>query len=78
MTDIMLEHMYMCSILVWKKARFTYREFDLKGDLVVEPHTRYWSSQSFITRLKLVWRELDIMAMNNWKKEMCRFAEDMI
>ncbi len=33
------------------------------------PHTWYLSAQSFITILKLVWREYDILAMNEWKKK---------
>ncbi len=61
--------MYKCSFLVWKNARFNYREFDLEVDLVGVPHTWYLSGQYFITRLKLVWRELDMVAMNNWKKK---------
>ncbi len=59
----------MCSFLVWKIACLNYREFDLEGDLVGVPHTWYLSAQSFITLLKLVWREYDIVAMNEWKKK---------
>ncbi len=33
------------------------------------PHTWYLSAQSFIRLLKLVWREYDIVAMNEWKKK---------
>ncbi len=59
----------MCSFLVWKNACLNYREFDLEGDLVGVPHTWYLSAQSFIRLLKLVWREYDIVAMNEWKKK---------
>ncbi len=59
----------MCSFLVWKNACLNYREFDLEGDLVGVPHTWYLSAQSFIGLLKLVWREYDIVAMNEWKKK---------
>ncbi len=58
----------MCSFLMWKYACFNNREFDIEGDLVGVPHTCYLSGQSFITPLKLVWRKLDMVAMNNWKK----------
>ncbi len=54
----------MCSFLAWKNACLNYREFDLEGDLVGVPHTWYLSAQSFIILLKLVWREYDIVAMN--------------
>ncbi len=67
---------YISVLLNSEKTRFSYPEFDLKGDIVGETHARYLSDQSFITRLKLVWRELDMVAMNNWKK-MFLFAEDM-
>ncbi len=59
----------MCSFLVWKNACLNYREFDLEGDLVGVPHTWNLSAQSFIRLLKLVWREYDIVAMNEWKKK---------
>ncbi len=59
----------MCSFLVWKNACLNYRKFDLEGDLVGVPHTWYLSAQSFIRPLKLVWREKDIVAMNEWKKK---------
>ncbi len=59
----------MCSSLVWKKACVNYREFDLEGDLVGGPHTWYVSAQSFITLLKLIWGEYDIVALNEWKKK---------
>ncbi len=59
----------MCSFLVWKNACLNYREFDLEGDLVGVPHAWYLSAQSFIRLLKLVWREYDIVAMNEWKKK---------
>ncbi len=59
----------MCSFLVWKNACLNYREFDLEDDLVGVPHTWYSSAQSFITLLKLVWREYDIVAMNEWKNK---------
>ncbi len=68
-TDITYEHMYMCSFLVWKNAWLNYREFDLQGDLVGVPHTWFLSALSFITLLKLVWREWDMVAMNEWKKK---------
>ncbi len=45
------------------------RRLDLEGDLMGVPHTRYLSGQSFIAPLKLVWREQDIVAMNDWKKQ---------
>ncbi len=59
----------MCSFLVWKNACLNYREFDLEGDLVGVPHTWYLSAQSFLRLLKFVWREYDIVAMNEWKKK---------
>ncbi len=59
----------MCSFLVCKNACMNYREFDLEGDLVGVPHTWYLSAQSFSTLLKLVWREQDMGAMNDWKKK---------
>ncbi len=67
----------MCSFLVWKNACLNYREFDLEGDLVGVPHTWYLSAQYFIRLLKLVWREYDIVAMNEWKRNMsvCRGHE---
>ncbi len=55
----------MCSFLVWKNACLNYREFDLEGDPIHE----YLSAQSFITLLKLIWGEYDIVAMNEWKKK---------
>ncbi len=61
--------MCICSFLVWKNACLNYREFDLEGDLVGVPHTWCLSAQSFITRLKLIWGEYDIVAMNEWKKK---------
>ncbi len=64
----------MCSFLVCKNACLNYREFDLEGDLVGVPHTWYSSTQSFIWLLKLVWREYDIVAMNEWKKK-CVFLQ---
>ncbi len=67
----------MCSFLVWKNACLNYRKFDLEGDLVGVPHTWYLSAQSFIRLLKLVWREYDIVAMNEWQKKCVGFAEDM-
>ncbi len=59
----------MCSFLVWKNACLNYREFDLEGDLVRVPRTWYLSAQSLIRLLKLLWREYDIVAMNEWKKK---------
>ncbi len=53
--------------LVWKNACLNYCEFDLEGDLVGVPHTWYLSAQSFNRLLKLVLREYDIVAMNEWK-----------
>ncbi len=53
-TDIIEEHMYMCSFLVWKNACLNYREFDLEDDLVGVPHTWYLSAQSFKTLLKFI------------------------
>ncbi len=61
--------MCICSFLVWKNACLNYREFDLEGDLVGVPHPWYLSAQSFITLLKLIWGEYDIVAMNEWKKK---------
>ncbi len=61
-------HVYVFLFCV-KNACLNYREFDLEGDLVGVPHTWYLSAQSFITLLKLVWREFDIVAMNEWKKK---------
>ncbi len=61
--------MCICSFLVWKNACLNYREFDLEGDLVGVPHTWYLSAQSFITLLKLIWGDYDIVAMNEWKKK---------
>ncbi len=54
----------MCSFLVSKNACLNYREFGLEDDLVGVPHTWYLSAQSFITLLKLVGRQYDIVAMN--------------
>ncbi len=54
---------------MWKNACLNYREFDLEGDLVGVPHTWYLSAQSFIKLFKLVWREYDIVALNEWKKK---------
>ncbi len=45
--------------------KFEMKSKGLQGDLVGVPHTCYLSDQSFITRLKLVGRELDMVAMNN-------------
>ncbi len=61
--------MCICSFLVWKNACLNYREFDLEGDLVGVPHTWYLSAQPFITLIKLVWRQYDIVAMNEWRKK---------
>ncbi len=60
-----------------EKTCFNYREFGLDGDLVGVPPKRFLSGQSFIKLLKLVSRELNMVPLNNGKKEMCRFAEDM-
>ncbi len=59
----------MCSFLVWKNACFNYRECDLEGDLLGVPHTWYLLAQSFITLLKLVWREQGIATMKELKKK---------
>ncbi len=59
----------MCSFLVWKNAYLNYREFDLEDDLVGVPHTWCLWAQPFITLLKIVWREYDIVAVNEWKKK---------
>ncbi len=56
-------------LLIEKNYEFSYREFDLKDDLEGVPRTWYLPNQSFITLLKLVWRELDMVAMNNWRKK---------
>ncbi len=58
---------HMC--VGYDKTKQTHSLFDLEGDLVGVPHTWYLSAQSFITLLKLVWREKDIVAMNEWKKK---------
>ncbi len=68
-TDNIYEHMCICSFLVWKNECLNYREFDLEGDLVGVPHTWYLSAQPFITLIKLVWRQYNIVAMNEWKKK---------
>ncbi len=66
--------MYVCSFLVSKNACLNYREFDLEGDLVGEPHTWYLSGQSFIeTCLKRVRHG----GYEKLQKQMPRFAEDM-
>ncbi len=59
----------MCSFLVWKNACLNYREFGLEDDLVGVPNAWNLSAQSFIRLLQLVWREYDIVAMNEWKKK---------
>ncbi len=61
-------HVYVFLLSV-KNACLNYREFDLEGDLVGVPHTWHLSAQSFTRLLKLVWREYDIVAMNDWKKK---------
>ncbi len=58
-----------CSFLLWKNACLNYREFDLECDPVGVPHTWYLSAQSFITLLKLIWGEYDIVAMNVGKND---------
>ncbi len=62
-------HVYVFLFSVKKNACLNYREFDPEGDLVGVPHTWYLSAQSFIRLLKLVWREYDTVAMNEWKKK---------
>ncbi len=59
----------MCSFLVCKNACLNYREFDLESDRVGVPHTWYLSAESFIRLLKRVWREYDIVAVNERKKK---------
>ncbi len=54
----------MCSFFSVENACLNYHEFDLEGDLVGVPHTWYLSAQSFITLIKFVLREYDIVAMN--------------
>ncbi len=59
----------MCSFLVWKKRVFELSWVSLwRWPRGVVPHTWYLSAQSFIRLLKLVCRENDIVAMNEWKK----------
>ncbi len=57
----------MCSFLVWKNACLNYREFDLEGDLEGVSHTWYLSAQSIVLLVKPVWREYDMVAMNEGK-----------
>ncbi len=59
----------MCSFLVLKNVCLSYREFDLESGLVGVPHTGYASAQSLITLLKRVWKESEMVAMNEWKKK---------
>ncbi len=61
-------HVYVFLFSV-ENACLNYREFDLEGDLVGVPRSWYISAQSFISLLKFVWREYDIVAMNEWKKK---------
>ncbi len=60
----------MHSIFEWnaiKQSEFLDQQLaNLEGDLVGVPHTL--SGQSFIARLRLVRRELNMVAMNNCKK----------
>ncbi len=56
-----------------KNTCLNYREFDLEVDLVGIPHKWNLLAQSFITLLKLVWREEDIVAINEWKKKSVGF-----
>ncbi len=70
-------HVYVFLFSV-KNACLNYREFDFKGDLVGVPHTWYLSVQSFIRLLKLVWREYDIVAMNEWKKNCVGFQRTWV
>ncbi len=56
-----------------KSTCFNYRDFDLEDDLVGVSHTWYLSGQSIIALLKLVWRELNMMSMNYWKKKCVGF-----
>ncbi len=62
-------HVYVFLFSVKKNACLNYREFDLEGDLVGVPHTWYLLAQSFITLLKIVWREQDMVALNEGKKK---------
>ncbi len=52
-----------------KDVRFKYRKYDLEDNIVGVSKTWYSSGQSFIKLLKLIERELDMAAMNNWKKK---------
>ncbi len=52
-----------------KNACLNYRQLDLEVDLVGVPHTWYLWAQSFITLLKLIWGEYDIVALNECKKK---------
>ncbi len=51
--------------MVLRIVRFKYREFDLEGGIVGVYKTLYSSGQSFVKLLKLIGRELDMVAMNN-------------
>ncbi len=55
-------HVYVFLFSV-KKTRFNYRKFDLSGDLVGVPPTSFKLSQSFITRLKLVLSEFNMVVV---------------
>ncbi len=48
-----------------KDVRFKNRKYDLEDDIVGVSITWYSSGQSFIKLLKLIGRELDMVAMNN-------------
>ncbi len=67
--QVLYKNTYICVLFVWKNACLNYCEFDLEGYLVGVPHTWFWSDQSFITLLKLIWSEKDILAMNDWKRK---------
>ncbi len=51
-----------------KDACFNYHKLDLEDDLVGVLHNSTLSAISFITLLKLVWREEYMVALNNLKK----------
>ncbi len=59
-----ITNVYVFLWIMKKKTYFNYRKFDLEDELVGVPHTWYLSDQSFNNP---VWRELYMVAMNNWK-----------
>ncbi len=62
-------HIYVFLFSVKKTRVWVIASLTLKVTLGGVPHTWYLSAQSFITLLKLVWREKDMVAMNEWKKK---------